>query len=95
MYLDRFVVHGLTPGDTYIFRVQAVNAYGLSEESQESAPLFIDAALGKHVAAFILKHKANVFMWVVSSLDVIYCMHVPTDFCSNVIVKNDIQSSSQ
>ncbi|XP_053094314.1 myomesin-2 isoform X4 [Pangasianodon hypophthalmus] len=41
----RFVVHGLTPGDTYIFRVQAVNAYGLSEESQESAPLFIDAAL--------------------------------------------------
>ncbi|XP_056324266.1 myomesin-2 isoform X3 [Danio aesculapii] len=41
----RFVVHGLTPGDTYVFRVQAVNAYGLSEESQESAPLFIDAAL--------------------------------------------------
>ncbi len=28
-----------------MFRVQAVNAYGLSEESQESAPLFIDAAL--------------------------------------------------
>lgn len=53
MYLDRFVVHGLTPGDTYIFRVQAVNAYGLSEESQESAPLFIDAALGKHVARFL------------------------------------------
>uniref|UniRef100_A0AAR2L4X0 Myomesin 2a n=1 Tax=Pygocentrus nattereri TaxID=42514 RepID=A0AAR2L4X0_PYGNA len=41
----RFVVHGLIPGETYIFRVQAVNAYGLSEESQESAPLFIDAAL--------------------------------------------------
>ncbi|XP_059385239.1 M-protein, striated muscle isoform X4 [Carassius carassius] len=41
----RFVVHGLVPGDTYVFRVQAVNAYGLSEESQESAPLFIDAAL--------------------------------------------------
>ncbi|XP_036442177.1 myomesin-2-like isoform X2 [Colossoma macropomum] len=41
----RFVVHGLAPGETYIFRVQAVNAYGLSEESQESAPLFIDAAL--------------------------------------------------
>ncbi|TRY88116.1 hypothetical protein DNTS_031497 [Danionella cerebrum] len=40
-----FVVHGLTPGDTCVFRVQAVNAYGLSEESQESAPLFIDAAL--------------------------------------------------
>uniref|UniRef100_A0A8C1KZ41 Myomesin 2a n=1 Tax=Cyprinus carpio TaxID=7962 RepID=A0A8C1KZ41_CYPCA len=41
----RFVVHGLVPGDTYVFRVQAVNAYGLSEESQESASLFIDAAL--------------------------------------------------
>ncbi|TSS35875.1 Myomesin-2 [Bagarius yarrelli] len=41
----RFVVHGLTPGDTYIFRVQAVNAYGLSDESQESNALFIDAAL--------------------------------------------------
>uniref|UniRef100_A0AAR2KYB0 Myomesin 2a n=1 Tax=Pygocentrus nattereri TaxID=42514 RepID=A0AAR2KYB0_PYGNA len=41
----KFVVHGLIPGETYIFRVQAVNAYGLSEESQESAPLFIDAAL--------------------------------------------------
>ncbi|XP_060735061.1 myomesin-2 isoform X4 [Tachysurus vachellii] len=41
----RFVVHGLTPGDKYIFRVQAVNAYGLSDESQESDPLFIDAAL--------------------------------------------------
>lgn len=41
----RFVVHGLVPGDTYVFRVQAVNAYGLSEESQESEPLFIDAAL--------------------------------------------------
>nr|XP_055040421.1 myomesin-2 isoform X3 [Misgurnus anguillicaudatus] len=41
----RFVVHGLVPGDTYVFRVQAVNAYGLSEESQESDSLFIDAAL--------------------------------------------------
>ncbi|KAM9461653.1 myomesin-2 isoform 3-T3 [Clarias gariepinus] len=41
----RFVVHGLTSGDTYKFRVQAVNAYGLSEESQESDPLFIDAAI--------------------------------------------------
>lgn len=43
--LTRFVVHGLIPGETYIFRAQAVNAYGLSDESQESAPLFIDAAL--------------------------------------------------
>ncbi|XP_063058369.1 M-protein, striated muscle isoform X1 [Engraulis encrasicolus] len=41
----RFVVHGLTQGESYTFRVQAVNAYGLSEESQESDALFIDAAL--------------------------------------------------
>lgn len=45
----RFVVHGLIPGDTYVFRVQAVNTYGLSEESQESDPLFIDAALGMYL----------------------------------------------
>ncbi|XP_059393464.1 myomesin-2-like isoform X2 [Carassius carassius] len=48
----RFVVHGLVPGDTYVFRVQAVNAYGLSEESQESAPLFIDAALSTPSAPY-------------------------------------------
>ncbi|XP_073681514.1 myomesin-2 [Garra rufa] len=48
----RFVVHGLIPGDTYVFRVQAVNAYGLSEESQESAPLFIDAALSTPSAPY-------------------------------------------
>uniref|UniRef100_A0AAY4AK31 Myomesin 2a n=1 Tax=Denticeps clupeoides TaxID=299321 RepID=A0AAY4AK31_9TELE len=41
----RFVVHGLVQGETYVFRVQAVNTYGLSDESQESDPLFIDAAL--------------------------------------------------
>lgn len=42
-------MHGLIPGDTYVFRVQAVNAYGLSEESQESDPLFIDAALSMYL----------------------------------------------
>uniref|UniRef100_A0A671Q8R0 Myomesin-2-like n=1 Tax=Sinocyclocheilus anshuiensis TaxID=1608454 RepID=A0A671Q8R0_9TELE len=48
----RFVLHGLVPGDTYVFRVQAVNAYGLSEESQDSAPLFIDAALSTPSAPY-------------------------------------------
>uniref|UniRef100_A0A4W4G4L2 Myomesin 2a n=1 Tax=Electrophorus electricus TaxID=8005 RepID=A0A4W4G4L2_ELEEL len=48
----RFVVHGLTAGDTYLFRVQAVNAYGLSEESQVSAPLFVDAALAAPSAPY-------------------------------------------
>ncbi|XP_061583560.1 myomesin-2 isoform X3 [Cololabis saira] len=46
---NRFVVHGLIPGETYTFRVQAVNAFGLSEESQESSPLSVEPALGKGV----------------------------------------------
>uniref|UniRef100_A0A672TDJ8 Myomesin-2-like n=1 Tax=Sinocyclocheilus grahami TaxID=75366 RepID=A0A672TDJ8_SINGR len=40
-----FVVHGLTTGETYVFRVQAINELGLSDESQESAPLSVRAAL--------------------------------------------------
>uniref|UniRef100_A0A673KFQ3 Myomesin-2-like n=1 Tax=Sinocyclocheilus rhinocerous TaxID=307959 RepID=A0A673KFQ3_9TELE len=43
----RFVVHGLTTGETYVFRVQAINELGLSDESQESAPLSVRAALSK------------------------------------------------
>ncbi|CAI5681358.1 unnamed protein product [Oreochromis niloticus] len=43
----RFVVHGLIPGETYVFRVQAVNLFGLSEESQESSPIAVEPALGK------------------------------------------------
>ncbi|XP_061535164.1 M-protein, striated muscle-like [Phycodurus eques] len=43
--LNRFVVHGLTPGETYVFRVQAVNVFGLSEESQESGPIAVEPAL--------------------------------------------------
>uniref|UniRef100_A0AAR2LUB5 Myomesin 2a n=1 Tax=Pygocentrus nattereri TaxID=42514 RepID=A0AAR2LUB5_PYGNA len=41
----RFVVHGLTTGESYVFRVQAINELGLSDESQESAPLSVRAAL--------------------------------------------------
>ncbi|XP_059422778.1 myomesin-2 [Carassius carassius] len=41
----RFVVQGLTTGETYVFRVQAINELGLSDESQESAPLSVRAAL--------------------------------------------------
>ncbi|KAK2817477.1 hypothetical protein Q5P01_025668 [Channa striata] len=41
----RFVVHGLTPGETYVFRVQAVNVFGLSDESQESSPIAVEPAL--------------------------------------------------
>uniref|UniRef100_A0A8C5ASE6 Myomesin 2a n=1 Tax=Gadus morhua TaxID=8049 RepID=A0A8C5ASE6_GADMO len=42
----RFVVHGLVPGETYVFRVQAVNLFGLSAESQESSPIAVEPALG-------------------------------------------------
>ncbi|KAM4595944.1 myomesin-2-like [Polymixia lowei] len=42
----RFVVHGLVPGETYVFRIQAVNVYGLSDESQESSPIAVEPALG-------------------------------------------------
>ncbi|XP_075966390.1 myomesin-2 [Anarhichas minor] len=41
----KFVVSGLATGETYIFRVQAINELGLSDESQESAPLTVKAAL--------------------------------------------------
>ncbi|XP_031434542.1 myomesin-2 isoform X1 [Clupea harengus] len=41
----KFVVNGLTTGETYVFRVQAINELGLSDESQESAPISVRAAL--------------------------------------------------
>uniref|UniRef100_A0A3P8W2B0 Myomesin-2 n=1 Tax=Cynoglossus semilaevis TaxID=244447 RepID=A0A3P8W2B0_CYNSE len=41
----RFVVSGLTTGESYVFRVQAINEIGLSDESQESSPLSVKAAL--------------------------------------------------
>jgi len=49
---NRFVVHGLVPGETYTFRVQAVNVYGLSEESQESSPIAVESALATPSAPF-------------------------------------------
>ncbi|XP_006866786.1 PREDICTED: myomesin-2-like [Chrysochloris asiatica] len=42
---NRFVVHGLTTGEQYIFRVKAVNAVGTSENSQESDTIKVQAAL--------------------------------------------------
>uniref|UniRef100_A0A7N6BUI0 Myomesin 2a n=1 Tax=Anabas testudineus TaxID=64144 RepID=A0A7N6BUI0_ANATE len=49
----RFVVSGLTKGETYVFRVQAINELGLSEESQESAPLTVKAALSQYWHVFL------------------------------------------
>ncbi|XP_023276469.1 M-protein, striated muscle-like isoform X2 [Seriola lalandi dorsalis] len=48
----RFVVHGLIPGETYVFRVQAVNVFGLSDESQESTPISVEPALATPSAPF-------------------------------------------
>lgn len=45
--VGRFVVSGLTKGETYMFRVQAINELGLSDESQESAPITVLAALSE------------------------------------------------
>ncbi|XP_059240444.1 myomesin-2 [Mustela nigripes] len=42
---NRFVVHGLTTGEQYIFRVKAVNAVGTSENSQESDVIKVQAPL--------------------------------------------------
>ncbi|NWV01320.1 MYOM1 protein, partial [Upupa epops] len=42
----RFICHGLTSGETYVFRVRAVNAAGLSEFSQDSEPIEVKAAIG-------------------------------------------------
>uniref|UniRef100_A0A8C0N3A8 Myomesin 2 n=1 Tax=Canis lupus familiaris TaxID=9615 RepID=A0A8C0N3A8_CANLF len=42
---NRFVVHGLTTGEQYVFRVKAVNAMGMSENSQESDVIKVQAAL--------------------------------------------------
>lgn len=54
MCVGRFVVSGLSTGETYVFRVQAINELGLSEESQESAPITIKAALSQ--LSFIFTH---------------------------------------
>uniref|UniRef100_A0A671K7Z7 Myomesin 1b n=1 Tax=Sinocyclocheilus anshuiensis TaxID=1608454 RepID=A0A671K7Z7_9TELE len=42
----RFICHGLTTGESYVFRVRAVNAAGISEFSQESEAITVKAAIG-------------------------------------------------
>uniref|UniRef100_A0A8C8LTV3 Myomesin-1 n=1 Tax=Oncorhynchus tshawytscha TaxID=74940 RepID=A0A8C8LTV3_ONCTS len=41
----RFVCHGLVTGESYVFRVKALNAAGLSECSQESEAIKVKAAI--------------------------------------------------
>ncbi|PNJ81208.1 MYOM1 isoform 4 [Pongo abelii] len=43
---SRFTCHGLVTGQSYIFRVRAVNAAGLSEYSQDSEAIEVKAAIG-------------------------------------------------
>ena len=38
--------HGLVTGETYVFKVRAVNAAGISVSSQESEPVLVKAAIG-------------------------------------------------
>lgn len=48
------MVSGLTKGETYVFRVQAINELGLSEESQESSPLTVKAALSQYYIIYLV-----------------------------------------
>ncbi|XP_012581209.1 PREDICTED: myomesin-1 [Condylura cristata] len=43
---SRFTCHGLATGQSYIFRVRAVNAAGLSDYSQDSEAIEVKAAIG-------------------------------------------------
>uniref|UniRef100_A0A8D3DHL4 Myomesin-1 n=1 Tax=Scophthalmus maximus TaxID=52904 RepID=A0A8D3DHL4_SCOMX len=45
VHATRFICHGLVTGETYVFRVRAVNAAGLSQFSQESEPVEVKAAI--------------------------------------------------
>uniref|UniRef100_A0A672GRJ6 Myomesin 1b n=1 Tax=Salarias fasciatus TaxID=181472 RepID=A0A672GRJ6_SALFA len=44
--VTRFICHGLITGETYVFRVRAVNAAGISQFSPESEPVEVKAAIG-------------------------------------------------
>ncbi|XP_061821645.2 myomesin-1-like [Nerophis lumbriciformis] len=44
--VTRFICHGLMTGETYVFRVRAVNAAGLSHFSKESEAVEVKAAIG-------------------------------------------------
>uniref|UniRef100_H0VM87 Myomesin-1 n=1 Tax=Cavia porcellus TaxID=10141 RepID=H0VM87_CAVPO len=46
----RFTCHGLVTGQSYIFRVRAVNAAGLSDYSQDSEAIEVKAAIGGAVS---------------------------------------------
>ncbi|XP_006891485.1 PREDICTED: myomesin-1 [Elephantulus edwardii] len=47
---SRFTCHGLVTGQSYVFRVRAVNAAGLSDYSQDSEAIEVKAAIGAAVS---------------------------------------------
>uniref|UniRef100_A0A8C5BCD9 Myomesin 1 n=1 Tax=Gadus morhua TaxID=8049 RepID=A0A8C5BCD9_GADMO len=47
-----FVCHGLVTGETYVFKVRAVNAAGISMSSQESEPVLVKAAIASPAPPF-------------------------------------------
>ncbi|XP_062235443.1 M-protein, striated muscle isoform X2 [Platichthys flesus] len=50
--VTRFICHGLTTGEKYVFRVRAVNAAGLSQFSPESEPVEVKAAIASPAPPF-------------------------------------------
>ncbi|XP_026868907.2 M-protein, striated muscle isoform X3 [Electrophorus electricus] len=48
----RFICHGLTTGEKYVFRVRAVNAAGISDFSQESEAIEVKAAIASPAPPF-------------------------------------------
>ncbi|XP_028290946.1 M-protein, striated muscle [Gouania willdenowi] len=48
----RFICHGLMTGETYVFRVRAVNAAGISQFSPESEPVEVKAAIASPAPPF-------------------------------------------
>ncbi|XP_047399791.1 myomesin-2-like [Sciurus carolinensis] len=53
---NRFMVHGLTMGEQYLFCITAVNAVGMRENSQESEVIKVQAALT------ILSHPYGIIL---------------------------------
>uniref|UniRef100_A0A671Y3Z3 Myomesin 2 n=1 Tax=Sparus aurata TaxID=8175 RepID=A0A671Y3Z3_SPAAU len=62
----KFVVSGLTKGETYVFRVQAINEIGLSDESQEVVVSLLHLYILKSDTAFLAHPSAPYDIGVLS-----------------------------
>uniref|UniRef100_A0A8C8G116 Myomesin-1 n=1 Tax=Oncorhynchus tshawytscha TaxID=74940 RepID=A0A8C8G116_ONCTS len=63
----RFVCHGLVTGESYVFRVKALNAAGLSECSQESEAIKVKAAIGGGIPHGVLPEGGVTNGWLFSN----------------------------